>query len=229
MTSEPAEREVSLGSRAWNLVKTHRIRLMVYPAVSVLAVWIGYLALVAGFHSQRTLDGNYDVAVVFFGGFDRRDVPNAESRTRLRLAMDYCSAGFCRDLLIVGGSRRRLDISGAESLAAIALQNGHPKERIAVGKTSYDSVTNLGEVRELAKERGWTRLLLVSSPLHVVRLAWLAGAESQFIFHFQSENLNAYCRRRGLFSRSVHEWLGYLSVLVLPDRQRDGWVARLRG
>ena len=57
--------------------------------------------------------------------------------------MDYCSAGFCRDLLIVGGSRRRLDISGAESLAAIALQNGHPKERIAVGKTSYDSVTNL--------------------------------------------------------------------------------------
>jgi len=182
---------------------------------------------VAEFHSELVLEGRYDAAVVFFAGF-QGDVPNDESRARLELAMEYCELEFCRDLLIVGGSRKERDFSGAEKLAAFSKLSGQLKGRVFVGKKSYDSVSNLNEVRQFARDRGWKRLLFVSSPLHIVRLAWLSEREDFLVCHFQSEDLIDYCDRRGLFFQSMHEWLGYLSVMLLPDRYRNCWLTWFR-
>lgn len=206
-----------------------RVRFIIYPIMSVIVGMLGFLLLVAAFHLNLKPNGTYDAAVVFFGGFDQLNQPNTESKKRLSQALYFCSTGMSQHLMIVGGHRKRLTVSGAEVLAQEAIWEGYPKGNIQVGTTSYDTVTNVREVKQLAKEKGWKKLLLISSPLHVMRISWLFENHKNLNVNFASEELTSYCSRSGLLVSCLYEWIGYFSVVILPDHYRNSLVVRWRG
>jgi uncharacterized SAM-binding protein YcdF (DUF218 family) len=212
---------------AW--IYKHRIRFIIYPIVTGFSGLLGFLVLVATFHSDLKLNGTYDAAVVFFGGFDESNSPNSETKSRLKQAIEFCSNGMSRHLMIVGGNRKRLSKSGSELLAQVAIESGYPEENIQVGATSYDTVSNVREIKQLAAAKGWRKLLLISSPLHVMRISWLFGQDKSMKINFASEDITSYFPRSGLFVGCLHEWIGYVSVFVLPDHYRNALVVWWRG
>ena len=212
---------------AW--IYKQRIRFIIYPIVIVFAGLLGFLVVVATFHSDLKRNGTYDATVVFFGGFDESDLPNSETNSRLRQAIEFCSNGMSHHLMIVGGNRKRLSKSGSEVLAQVAIKSGYPEENIRVGATSYDTVSNVREIKQLAAAKGWRKLLLISSPLHVMRISWLFGQDKSLNINFASEDITTYYCRSGLFVSCLHEWIGYISVFILPDYCRNALVIRWRG
>ena len=205
-------------------------RLAFYPLTIVVVGILAFIIEVARFDAEKGLDESNDAGVVFFGGFGIDDRPNDESRKRLSEALSFLAAGRFDSLVVVGGKRKRLVRTGAQMLADEASREGLATELIYVADSSYDSLSNLKEVAMLAESQGWKNLLFVSSPLHVVRLAWLKereGIEAQCGYY--GGDLMNYCMRWDISLRCWHEWLGYASVVLVPDRLRNRIVVILRG
>jgi uncharacterized SAM-binding protein YcdF (DUF218 family) len=221
--------KLSIGKTIWGIVLRQKVRLLVYPVIVGIFGILIFLREVALFEPREDLKETYDAGVVFFGGFDRKDLPGRDSRKRLNEALALANAGRFETLVIVGGSRKRLECAGSEMLAEEAVRLGFPSDRILVGGESRDSISNLREVEEIALARGWDSLLFVSSPVHVVRLAWLKEREGIALeCGYLQGDLSEFCKRKDVLLECFHEWMGYLSVLILPEQIREPAMQLIR-
>jgi uncharacterized SAM-binding protein YcdF (DUF218 family) len=181
---EPVVWAILLGGLA--LALRQRPRAAVAVAVLAVAVlWAFSTELVSealaslaesGVH-DTSHPGTYDAAIVLGGAMDPEGTETA-GRLELNAAADRYVAAF--ELLRVGRVRSALLSAGTLSprpdspreseLAARMLANwGIDRSRLVVEAQSRNTRENALESARIARERGWTRLLLVTSAAHVPR------------------------------------------------------------
>jgi uncharacterized SAM-binding protein YcdF (DUF218 family) len=131
----------------------------------------------SGVHDTSRRGVVYDAAIVLGGAMDPEGTATA-GRLELNAAADRYVAAF--ELLRIGRVRAALLSSGSLSsqsdapreaeLAARMLANwGVDRARLVVEPNSRNTRENAVESARIARERGWARLLLVTSAAHVPR------------------------------------------------------------
>lgn len=119
--------------------------------------------------------GRADAIAVLFAGFDEDlDGVDRETGRRLDHALGLLDRGLASSLIVSGGNRPGAPRAGARLMAGYLVARGVAAKSIQVDESSYDSLTNLSEIRDIARARGWTKILLVSSAEHLLRISLVA-------------------------------------------------------
>jgi uncharacterized SAM-binding protein YcdF (DUF218 family) len=138
---------------------------ILYFGITFVQVWQA-----SGRDQARTVD-----AIVVFGAaqYDGRPSPVLQAR------LDHAAALYERDLarfvVVTGGSQPGDRTTEASASAAYLRRRGVPESallREIEGRTSWQS---LASAANFLKQRGHTRVLLVSDPFHNARIAAMAG------------------------------------------------------
>ena len=133
---------------------------------------VGVTLLAAGAYRtvrQYKPAGPVDAAIVFFGGEPDLKLL-AVDVDKLDHAVRLLAEGKVRNVLCVGGSRPYTTRVGARMMRSNLLRRGLPPDRILADSTSFDSRSNWHSARTIAAERGWGSVVLLSRPLHLMRL-----------------------------------------------------------
>lgn len=116
----------------------------------------------------------YD-AVIVLGGFVNQDpeVPDyTDGIDRLFAAFDELRSGRARHALLCGGRVSRDEPSAESVILERQLEAwGIAADRIVVDDRSRNTYQNAVEAARIVREKGWTRLLLVTSAFHFKRAA----------------------------------------------------------
>lgn len=127
----------------------------------------------------------YD-AVVVLGGMVDAPASRAsgaleltQSAERILCAALLVRAGEAREVLVTGGEVFPVegDVPEAERLAALLVALGVERERIVVEAASRNTRENAARSAQLIRERGWSRVVLVTSAAHLPRALGAFRAE----------------------------------------------------
>ena len=163
-----------------------------------------------------------DAVVVFAGGVGESGKAGGGFQERVTQAIDLYRAGRAQHLVFSSGYV--FTLREAEVMKAVAVDNGIPPDAIVLEERAANTHQNVEFTRRILDERGWTRILLVSSPYHMRRavLTWrkLAPAivvtptpvpQSQFYTHERGASLEQI---RGI----AHEYAALVSYWW------NGWI-----
>ena len=113
-------------------------------------------------------------AILVAGRALRGDRPTLQFAARLAHAAELFRAGLAPRLIVAGGLTGDATRTEAEAGRDHLLGLGIPGEAILCEHRSRHTLENLSYVRATLRQRGWRRLLVVSDPLHLARVAALA-------------------------------------------------------
>jgi uncharacterized SAM-binding protein YcdF (DUF218 family) len=158
-----------------------------------------------------------DAIVVFAGGVGESGTAGMGLQERVGKAVELYRAGHAP--AIVFSSGYVFTLREAESMKAIAVANGVPAAAIVLEESAANTYENVRNVSRIAEARGWSRVLLVSSPYHMLRATrtWRKAApaiavtptpsDSQFYLHDRGASLD---QMRGIaheYAALVLYWL----------------------
>ncbi len=102
------------------------------------------------------------------------DRPTAVFVARLAWGMDLWRSGKAPRIAVAGGLTGDATETEAEAGRTWLEGQGVPPDRILLEDRSQHTLENLFNLRTTLRQEGWTRLLLVSDPLHLARAGALA-------------------------------------------------------
>jgi uncharacterized SAM-binding protein YcdF (DUF218 family) len=137
---------------------------VVYFGVTFVQVWRA-----SSRDQARTVD-----AIVVFGAAQYDGRPSPVLQSRLDHAADLYRRDLARYVVVTGGRRPGDRTTEASASAAYLTRHGVPESallREIAGQTSWQS---LASAANFLRQRGQTRVLLVSDPFHNARIAAMA-------------------------------------------------------
>lgn len=141
--------------------------LYLFSTGTVVAPIVG--ALESSAHSTLDPTVTYDVVIVL-GGFIDVDVTRVTGRPELTGAADRLTAGY--DVMRSGRARNVLVTStpvDAPPGGRQLVDWGIPAERVVVDDGSFNTRGNAVRSAEIIRSHGWSRVLLVTSAMHMKR------------------------------------------------------------
>lgn len=96
-------------------------------------------------------------------------VPTGELLERINAAVKIYQDGQVRYLVLTG----RFPAFSVFKLKQIALEQGVPADRIITDDESEGTYQHARAVQAIARQKGWRSLILVTSPYHSRRAAWI--------------------------------------------------------
>ena len=207
-----------------------RTKLRVLPAVAAVAlslIWLSvaftpFCAWLADGLVRRDREGSADAVIVLASGVQLDGEPTPAALSRLVHGLELLRAGHASRLVV---SEIRAPVPSSEPYArALMGRLGVEGELIVLGPISRTRDEALA-VSALVKQRGWKRVLVVSSPVHSRRSCGALEREGVSVVsspsietHYDLEKLTRPDDRRAAFGSLIHEWVG------LWVYRRRGWI-----
>jgi uncharacterized SAM-binding protein YcdF (DUF218 family) len=124
-------------------------------------------------HARRDERAPAD-AILVLGRELRGDRPTEVFRARLEHGASLLREAWAPRIVVSGGMTGDSRVSEAQAGHDFLLERGLPPEAILMEGGSRHTLENLFNVRATLRRQGWSRLILVSDPLHLARAAALA-------------------------------------------------------
>jgi uncharacterized SAM-binding protein YcdF (DUF218 family)/glycosyltransferase involved in cell wall biosynthesis len=163
-----------------------------------------------------------DAIVVFAGGVGESGKAGGGAEERLQRAVDLYKTGDARHVVLSSGYV--YSYPEAEVMRMLAVGQGVPPDAIVVENRSTNTYQNVAFVHEILRERGWTSVLLVSSPYHMRRalLVWHKLAPEVRVIPAPPSRSQFYDHAQGASFDQVRAILHeYLAIL---DYWRRDWI-----
>ena len=138
---------------------------VVYFGVTFVQVWRA-----SGRDQARTVD-----AIVVFGAAQYDGRPSPVLQARLDHAADLYGRDLAEHVVVTGGRRPGDRTTEASASAAYLRRRGVPESALLREISGTNSWQSLASAANILKQRGHTRVLLVSDPFHNARIASMAG------------------------------------------------------
>ena len=163
-----------------------------------------------------------DALVVFFGDLDCEKKLGNETKKRL----DHCISLYNKNktLSIVctggGGNIKKLGVSGSQLMADYLAAASIPYKNIIVESFSFDSLSNWEETRRIIESQQWSKVTLISSALHLYRLAGISSGDSlDIIFSpYSLDGIDSIGEYLSMRKWIHHEWKAFAAQMLLPER-----------
>jgi uncharacterized SAM-binding protein YcdF (DUF218 family)/glycosyltransferase involved in cell wall biosynthesis len=110
-----------------------------------------------------------DAIVVFGGGAGESGVPGQGYEERVTHAVDLFKKGYAKHIIFSSGYTNVMKEPDVMKVLAISL--GVPADAIIVETESANTYKNVLNTKKILKEKGWNKILLVSSPYHMRRVS----------------------------------------------------------
>lgn len=110
-----------------------------------------------------------DAIVVFGGGAGESGVPGQGYEERVTHAVDLLKKGYAEHIIFSSGYTNIL--KEPDVMKALAISLGVPADAIIVETESSNTYKNVLNTKKILKEKGWSKILLVSSPYHIRRVS----------------------------------------------------------
>jgi len=180
-----------------------------------------YCKRIASFFND-TVDRSSDAVVVFFGDHDKKLELGGETIRRLSHAAALYGSGKTSNIVCTGGRGllRLRCVSGAELMKNYLVAAGISPDHIFAESESYDSLSNWEHSLAIIAVNRWKRITLVSSALHLYRLAGIVHGDSLAISYspYPAGGISSF---RDYLARRYwihHEWMAYAAITVLPQK-----------
>jgi len=167
------------------LVSVAVLLALAYVTGSIVQAW-----LVGRGDDARAVD-----AIVVMGAAQYDGRPSRQLQSRLDHVVTLWEAGWAPLVLTTGGSRPGDRFTEAEASATYLIGAGIPEDAVdrrALGATTRESLV---AVREVLRERGGNRVLIVTDPFHALRSrtiarelgleAWTSSTPSSLVHGWQ--------------------------------------------
>lgn len=140
-------------------------------------------------------------------------ISGGETRQRVEEAVKLFKADWA-PLLIMSGAARDEKISNAAAMKQVAISLDVPKDKILIEEAATSTLDNAKFVRDIIKEKKFTKIILVTSPYHQRRafVAFskaLVGLPVKIINHSSTDSL---WRKNGWWQ---DDWARYLTLSEL--------------
>jgi uncharacterized SAM-binding protein YcdF (DUF218 family)/glycosyltransferase involved in cell wall biosynthesis len=159
--------------RAYRVARRRSVAAVAAVVVSYLLVFETPLVwLLAEPLKQAEAPRASDAVVVFAGGVGESGRAGGGYQERVKHAVDLYNQKLVPGMLFVSGFV--FAFHETEVMRALAMDNGVPSDAIALESRADNTRTFVQRSAETARQRGWRRVLLVSSPYHMRRtlLTW---------------------------------------------------------
>lgn len=145
---------------------------------------------------------------------------------RLAKAAELARQCPSSQLFLVGGARPHRGYFGSEDMARQLEAMGLGRQRLRTGRASFDTLTNVHEMRAMAAAAGADRLALVSDALHLFRIRAVFGepAPGMELLFFPASGEAGLAR---IVTRANYEAAAWLAMLA-PEALRE-FVFKLTG
>jgi len=138
--------------------------IVMYFAVSLFQVWST---------GQSQHRGSVD-AIVVMGAAQYDGRPSPQLQARLDHVVELWNQSLAPTVIVTGGNQPGDRFTEAESSTNYLVEHGVPAAVILAEDTGHSSWESLQNVAALARERGITRIVLVSDPYHTLRVRLMA-------------------------------------------------------
>jgi len=138
-----------------------------------------------------------DAIVVFAGGVGESGRAGVGVQERVSKAISLFREGVAPRVIISSGFV--FTLHEGEVMKTIAIANGVPAEAIILEERAANTYENVEFTNQILRERGWRRIVLVSSPYHMRRamMTWHKVAPDVGVVATPPENSLFYAHRRG--------------------------------
>ncbi len=125
---------------------------------------------VANIHSTTPTD-----AIVVMGAAQYDGTPSPVFENRLNHAKQLYNQGVATRIITVGGKQPSDRYTEAQAGREWLIRNGVDPMRVLSVRSGSDSLSSLKAVGEVANDRGWKSITIVSDPTHQARSAAMAS------------------------------------------------------
>ncbi len=139
--------------------------------------------------------------------------PSASLRSRMDAALEYLKSHPNVSAILSGGQGPGEDISEAEAMRRYLTQHGVEESRLILEDKSTSTVENLTFSFDIAKEKGFSKLTVVTNEFHMYRSSRLASNMG-----YDVGGIPAPVPKQGLFPLSCY-LREYCSVLLMYIRE----------
>jgi uncharacterized SAM-binding protein YcdF (DUF218 family) len=163
-----------------------------------------------------------DAIVVFAGGVGESGRAGGGAQERLRQAIDLYKGGYAPYLVFSSGYV--YSFREAESMRALAIDQGVPVSVIVLEERATNTYQNVRFTNDILRDHRWRRILLVSSPYHMRRavLVWRKQAPDLEVVPTPVPQSQFYDHTRGA---SLEQVRGILQeYLAIFGYWRRGWL-----
>jgi uncharacterized SAM-binding protein YcdF (DUF218 family)/glycosyltransferase involved in cell wall biosynthesis len=163
-----------------------------------------------------------DAVVVMAGGMGESGQAGGGYQERVKQAVDLYKAGFAPRMVFVSGYV--FAFREAEIMRDLARSLGVPDSAIVLETDAANTYEGIVNVHRILRDRGWTRVLLVSSPYHMRRAmaVWRAQAPDVEVVPTPVAQSAFYTHDRGASIPQIH---GIVQEYVaLAYYRMKGWL-----
>jgi uncharacterized SAM-binding protein YcdF (DUF218 family) len=164
-----------------------------------------------------------DAIVVFAGGVGESGRAGGGFQERVTRAIELYRAGHAPRMVFSSGFI--FTMREAEVMKAVAVANGVPAEAILLEESASNTHDNVAFTKRILDERGWRRVLLVSSPYHMRRalLTWRRLAPEVTVIPTPVPESQFYDRHeRGITLEQIRGLLHEVAAIV--QYWWRGWI-----
>lgn len=191
-----------------------------------MAAMVVFSLLVAQFFKKKENNTSAKVAVIFFADFDFEKYKVAKDTEKaLQKALELHRKNNLGNFICVGGWRCNGQFSGAGEMKNYLIRNGIDRKKILIDSASFDTQSNIRELRKILNKKGITNAALISSPFHLYRIAGYCENNEYLYIPYQY----SYCKDAFLIVKQIHhEWLAYIMRSIVPESNYNEIVKTCR-
>jgi uncharacterized SAM-binding protein YcdF (DUF218 family) len=163
-----------------------------------------------------------DAIVVFAGGVGESGRAGTGVQERVARAVDLYRDGLAPAIIFSSGYV--FTLREAEVMRAIAVDKGVPATAIVLEERAANTYANVANTARILEQRGWRRILLVSSPYHMRRatMTWHKVAPSVAVVATPPNQSQFYLHRTGASLEQIRGLLHEYAAIVAYKLR--GWA-----
>jgi uncharacterized SAM-binding protein YcdF (DUF218 family) len=166
--------------------------------LAIIVVLIVALPLLIGWYlSPQDILKKVDVIIVVSGG---------DNDSRIEKGVELYKEGWAPTLLYSGAAAEG-DVSNAAAMRNISVKIGVPKASIIIEEESKTTTENAQNSAKIIKEKGYTSMILVTSPYHQRRTLELFRKELPEVGIINQSALDNNWRKKGWWETNVGRFL----------------------
>jgi len=165
----------------------------------------------------------FDCGIVFFHSITKSGDLSDESVKRCLKALQLYDESKLSNIICTGGLKINFPKTGSRMMKEYMIAGGVSAQNIFADTVSHSSLTNWRESLKIIREKGFKKIIIISSPSHILRLKYICREPGLYIEYI------TFTPDSGIFNIFIDsniEFGKWIFLLVLPESFSD-WVKDL--
>jgi uncharacterized SAM-binding protein YcdF (DUF218 family) len=188
--------------------------LFLVDIIAVAVFWISSTRYSGDYYER------FDCGLVFFHSITKRGDLSDESVKRCIKAMQLYYEKKLDNIICTGGLKINFPRTGSNMMKDFLTAGGVNVKNIYADTLSHSSLSNWRESLKIIKEKGFKKILIISSPSHILRLKYICeepGIQVRCVTYAPDSGI------LNIFIDSNIEFGKWVFLLLLPENFSD-WI-----